>query len=226
MAGEPGPLEVLEEMLPLQDRDVLDVGCGEGALVRRLACAGARAVGIDPLSGALERARAAAGVPGARFLAGVAEDLPFADESFDAVIFFNSLHHVAAGSLDAALAEAARVLRPGGDLYVQEPAPSGSAFELLRPVNDETEVRRAAQEALRRASEGAFSSIARRELLVHVRHTNLDALREHMVSVDPARGAVFDQHAGALQERFEVLGRPVDGGCEFDQKLLIELLRR
>ncbi len=220
-------LQTLRELLEVDGRDVLDVGCGEGGLVRRLALDGARAVGVDPLPSALERARlAGAGVPGAGYVAGAAEDLPFPDESFDAVIFFNSLHHVPVQSMDGALSEAARVLRAGACLYVQEPVAAGSAFELLRPVDDETGVRREAQDALRRAAEGTFTSIERRELVLRVRYEDFDALRAHVVGVDPARAAALEENDGVVRATFQRLGRPVDGGYEFEQPLHVELMRR
>src|SRR5580704_3302747 len=116
------PTDLLDEILgDVRGRDVLDVGCGAGWLVRRLAGAGARPVGVDPLADALERARAEDPDGGARYLEAGAQELPFGDSSFDAVVFFNSLHHIPVADLDRALAEAARVLRGGGVIYVQEP---------------------------------------------------------------------------------------------------------
>src|SRR5579859_7990757 len=129
-----GPTELLDELLDVRGRDVLDVGCGEGWLVRRIASAGARVVGLDPLAVALERARRD-GTPAARsarYVDGSAQALPFPAASFDVVAFFNSLHHVPTESMDGALAEGARVLRPGGALYVQEPLAQGPFFELMR----------------------------------------------------------------------------------------------
>jgi len=152
------PTAVLDEVLDVRERDVLDVGCGEGWLVRRLSSAGARAVGLDPLPVALERARRDdASAPPGRYIEGGAEALPFRDACFDAVVFFNSLHHVPVESLDVALGEAARVLRPGGVVYVQEPLARGPFFELARAVEDETEVRAAAQNALAQAAAGRFA---------------------------------------------------------------------
>jgi SAM-dependent methyltransferase len=217
---------LLDELLDVRDRDVLDVGCGEGALVRRLAAAGARMVGLDPLPGALERARREdSSAPADRYVEGSAEALPFADASFDAVIFFNSLHHVPLASMDAALVEAARVLRRGGLLYVQEPLAEGSAFALLCPVEDETRARAAAQEAVGRAAQGQFVQLACREAVLTVRHADFDALRERILSVEPARAAAFAAHEPALHGAFEHLGHPAEGGGhEFEQPLRVHLL--
>ncbi len=109
--------EYEEQILPLArewlrgfDR-VLDVGCGEGQIAR-LACAeGARlVVGCDPTNAQLETARLRAGGP--VYLRGMAERLPLRDASFDAAVACLVFEHIA--HHEPALAEVARVLRPGG----------------------------------------------------------------------------------------------------------------
>lgn len=85
---------------------VLDVGCDDPALSRRLFPPSVRYVGLDPGLGPRH----------APCLVGMAEFLPFTSASLDAVAFLTSLDHV----LDyaSALEEAFRVLRPGGRLYL------------------------------------------------------------------------------------------------------------
>ena len=222
MLGDPS--ELPDELLDVRGRDVLDVGCGEGWLVRRLASAGARAVGLDPLASALERARRdnSSGPP-ARYVEGTAQALAFPSGSFDVVVFFNSLHHVPAESMDAALVEAARVLRRNGALYVQEPLAQGAFFELTRHVEDETRVRAAAQEALRRAAERQFVELARRDAVTTVGLADFDALRARMISVEPSRAAALDEQEFVLRAAFERLGRPGEGVYEFDQPVRVNL---
>jgi ubiquinone/menaquinone biosynthesis C-methylase UbiE len=213
-----------DELLDVRGRDVLDVGCGEGWLVRRLASAGARAVGLDPLASALERARRdSSSSPPARYVEGTAQALAFPASSFDVVVFFNSLHHVPAESMDAALVEAARVLRSNGALYVQEPLAQGAFFELTRLVEDETRVRAAAQEALRRAAERQFVELTRRDAVITVRLADLDSLRACMISVEPSRGAAIDEQELVLRAALQRLGRPGGDGYEFDQPVRVNL---
>src|SRR6185369_5098060 len=145
------PRDVLDEILPVGDPVVVDVGCGDGSLVRHLARRGAHVVGAEVGAEPLARARAHDPVADERYEQAGAQALPLADGAADVVVFANSLHHVPGDLLDTALAEAARVLRPGGLLYVQEPLAEGPYFELLRPVDDETAVRAAAEAALARA---------------------------------------------------------------------------
>ncbi|WP_229784769.1 class I SAM-dependent methyltransferase [Deinococcus radiotolerans] len=84
--------------------DVLDVGAGDGRLVRELARRGhaGRVVGVDP-------------TPGPGVQPASAEALPFPDASFDVVLFARVLAHLPDQA--RALAEARRVLRPGGQIW-------------------------------------------------------------------------------------------------------------
>ena len=146
--------DVVRDSLSLAGARALDVGCGDGALVRLMAREGAQATGLEIGEAQLTRARAEPAVARERYSVGRAEALPVEAEGFDIVVFFNSLHHVPVEVQDKALAEAARVLVRGGRLLVIEPVAEGPLFELMRPVDDETEVRAAAIAALGRAAQG------------------------------------------------------------------------
>ncbi len=96
-------------------RDVLEVGSGAGQCSRWVCAQGGRAVGLDLSMRQLQHSRRiddASGIAVPSVL-GTATALPFPDESFDVVFSsFGALQFVA--ELDVAVAEAARVLRPGG----------------------------------------------------------------------------------------------------------------
>ena len=84
----------LEELKKDDFEDLLDVGCGTGPMVELLASEfpGRRYTGLDLTPKMVEVAEAK-GIEGAQFVVGDAEDLPFDDASFDAVICANSFHH-------------------------------------------------------------------------------------------------------------------------------------
>jgi len=98
-----------------EDHSVLDVGCGEGYLLRKAARRASLALGVDV---AESRLRATRGGP-IELAVADAQRLPFADASFDRIICTETLEHVADAQL--ALRELARVLRPGGRLAVSVP---------------------------------------------------------------------------------------------------------
>lgn len=114
--------QFFEELVPAPGRATLDIGCGEGRLARDLRARGHRVTAIDTSTTLLEAARAAD--PGGTYLDASATALPFADGAFDLAIAYNSLMDV--HDMPATVAEAARVLEPGGRLCVS----------VTHPIND------------------------------------------------------------------------------------------
>lgn len=92
---------------------ILEVGCGTGQWLSELRSSG-RLYGLDFSSGMLRQAQQVA--PGACLARGDAARLPFLSAQFDLVFCVNALHHF--DSKPAFIAEAYRVLRPGGALAV------------------------------------------------------------------------------------------------------------
>jgi len=218
--------ELLDQIVHPRGRRIVDVGCGDGWLVRRLASRGATVVGVEPAQAALAAARAAPAVAAERYLHGAAEDLPLDDASCDVVIFFNSLHHVAVEQLDRALAEAVRVCARDGMVFVQEPVAEGSFFELMQPVDDETAVRAAAQAALERAADRDGVNAEQQTFTPEVRMASFEAWREHQLLVDPEREGPLRAAEPRLRERFVALGVANGDGWRFDAPARVTLLRR
>ncbi len=106
---------------------LLDVGCAKGRFVRALAARGADVVGIDPTWGMLRAARRAGG----SYAQASATGLPFASGTFDGAICIEVIEHIP--DIDRALAEIARVLRPGGKAILIDKNPAGIGYHRFSP---------------------------------------------------------------------------------------------
>lgn len=109
------------DWLPVVDlagKDVLEVGLGYGTIGQLLAAGRTNYTGLDIASAPvalINKRLELFGLPG-KGVQGSILDAPFDDASFDYVVAFGSLHHT--GEIDKALAEASRILRPGGKLIM------------------------------------------------------------------------------------------------------------
>ena len=105
---------MLPRALRLSPKRALDVGCGEGRFCRMLQSAGVEVTGVDPTLALLAEARSRDSQ--GTYLEAAAERLPFAANEFDLVVSYVSLVDIP--DFRTAIAEMARVLRPGGSLLI------------------------------------------------------------------------------------------------------------
>jgi ubiquinone/menaquinone biosynthesis C-methylase UbiE len=126
----------LLERIPSGAQDALDVGCGEGWLVRELRQRVSHIVGIDPDDGCLAVARSFGEPAGVEYVQGDFLMYPFESESFDIVMAVASLHHFDEA---AGLKRMAELLSPGGTLFIvglaRTRSPADVAFDLAGAVS-------------------------------------------------------------------------------------------
>lgn len=106
---------------PRPGERILDLGSAAGAVTHFLSTFGAEATGVDASETGVARARER--FPGLRFEVADIAALPFEAASFDKAVAADVTEHLDDATLRAALAEAHRVLRPGGTLSVHTPNP-------------------------------------------------------------------------------------------------------
>jgi len=139
-------MEIIDEYLALDDKHILELGCGRAELTRAIATAGqgrqVLALEVDEIQHALHQQ--IKDLDNVTFRLAGAEDIPLDDESVDVVFMFKSLHHVPMDLMAQSFDEIARVLKPGGLAWISEPVFAGDFNEILRLFHDEQRVREAA----------------------------------------------------------------------------------
>jgi 2-polyprenyl-3-methyl-5-hydroxy-6-metoxy-1,4-benzoquinol methylase len=217
---------VLSENLNLDKLKIVDVGSGAGDLVRYMTAQGAQVTGLECGALQLEKARSYPLAGDEVYMEGVGQELPFADASFDVVIFFNSLHHVPLEYMATALDEAHRVVKATGMVYVAEPIASGSGFELNAPIDDETTVRAAAYDAITNATAKGLTQV--REIFYQTvyHYSDFAAFKENVIRIEPRRRDLFEAIESDLGETFDRLGVPEESGIRFEQPMRVNLLTK
>jgi len=220
--GDRNEVGAISELFSLSGLTVLDIGCGPGKIARDLIAAGAAVTGIEPDPIQAEKNRRQDPIAGLTFIEARAEELPVADAAFDAVFFFRSLHHVPVASMDAALGEAARVVKSGGRVVVLEPGIHGTHFSVQKNYNDETYVRAMAQEALARTMPTLFAQSALYTFMMRPRYASFEAMVERVLGQtfnDIRRDKVETDAVRALFEQ----ARTPDGDYAFTQPMLLNV---
>ena len=179
----------------LKGKHVLEVGCGDGRLSAFLAREAENLVAIDPDETRIEAARQA--VKNVDFRIGSGESLEFPKDSFDLVFFGFSLHHQDGF---AALAEAKRVLKPGGDILLIEPTIMSEYTQLVALFEKEEP---ALLKNAQRAIEPFSTSISRQDVfVVHHYFDTEDLFLNHYIT-SYGNGAAMDEDRQGL---FRIIG--------------------
>lgn len=164
--------EVYNRLLPLDNKHILELGCGTAAKTRDIATKGINrrvtALEVDVI--AHENNRRTNDLPNVHFLLAGAQAIPLEDESVDIVLMFKSLHHVPLEFMEDSLREIRRVLKPAGLAYVSEPVFSGNFNEILSLFNNEQEVRAAAFKTLERAVDAGWFHLVEEKFFNTPRH--------------------------------------------------------
>jgi len=219
-------VDFFRDVVPVRSARVVELGCGKAAFSRSLLQRGiASSVDAFEVDAAQHAANvAASAVAGLRFGLAGAQAIPLPDDSCDVALMLKSLHHVPMNLMDGALAEIARVLEPGGWLYVSEPVYAGDFNDIVKLFHDEGEVRAAAYAALRRAAD---TGVLRweRELVfdMPLHFHDFDDFVDRIMRVTHSDIELPAAVAADVRRRFEHFQRP--DGAHFVREMRVNLLR-
>lgn len=219
--------DLIAAELPLENAQVLELGCGKAEKTRAIAQAGKVAaivaLEVDAIQHALNLQ--IADLPNVSFRHGAAEAIPAADASFDIVMMFKSLHHVPMDKMDLALSEIRRVLKPGGLAWISEPVYAGEFNDILRLFHDEKEVREAAFAAVRRAVDNGRFTLVRQRFFSSPGHfDSFEQFEERVIRVTHTEHRLAPELLAAVRRKFEShLGAM---GANFRNPLRADILRK
>jgi len=222
--GTSTDLDVIDQCLQPREQFLIDAGCGNMHLSKALAHRGAHVLAIDPDPLQAEKNRAADIVTNVGFTETGADSIPVEDQSVNGVLFPYSLHHVPADLYEAVFAEALRVLRPDGFLYIMEPVASGDLNEITSLFHDEGSVRDAAQRAIETLAMPHFSQV---DVIEYSTTIGYDSWEHFAASY---AGKTFNSNyteseirADHVREKFLALGEPRQ--FEFESPVRVTWLR-
>ncbi len=219
-------LDLLGGLVPLEGRDIIELGCGAAALARQLLqrfpTSTVTALEVDARQHAKNLAAPQTGL---HFMASGAQHIPLDAARFDLALMLKSLHHVPLPLQAQALGEIWRVLRPGGLLYVSEPVYAGPYNTLMMLFNDEGTVRAAAQATLDAALRtDHWAQVAERHFQMPVRFSDFNDFERRMM-----RPTFADHHidsATLADVRAAFLPHCGPDGAHFQRQMHVRLLRR
>ena len=220
-------LDLIAELSGQQPRRVIELGCGPAQLARRLVArfsgSTVAALEVDAVQHAKNLAAPAEGI---EFIAAGAQAIPFGEAQFDLAIMLKSLHHVPLNMMARAIAEAARVLKPGGLFYVSEPVYGGSFNSLIRLFNDEEAVRAAAQQALDSAlgDKTVWREIANRKVGVASSFSSFEDFELRQMRPSYADHHLDETKIAEVRQAFAAFLGP--SGAHFVRPMLVRVLQR
>jgi len=217
--------EVWERLLPLDHADILELGCGTAELTRQIAEKGTdrriTAMEVDKIQHA--KNLQVNGLPNVNFVAGGAEDIPAGNAAFDIVLMFKSLHHVPIASMNTALDEIRRVLRPRGRAYISEPVFAGDFNDILRLFHDEEQVRRTAFASIKKAvDDGIFTLIDEVFFFAPMHFADFAEFEQKVIGVTHSNHQLSDDVYRQVQEAFA--SKMTDDGAHFLQPMRVDVL--
>lgn len=218
-------LDVIQSLVTLDNTQVLELGCGAAEKTQQLVelspTLRITASEVDQIQHAKNLDNP---IDRVTFKSYGAESINEDADSFDGVMMFKSLHHVPLDLLDDAFREIARVVKPGGWVYISEPVFAGAFNEVIRVFHDEEHVRQQAFAAIERAvSSARFELKEERFFLTKMNMNGFNQFEDRLLNVTHTDHKLSNEQYREVKKRFEA-NRSADGYL-FDIPNRVDLLR-
>jgi len=219
--------EIYERLLTLDDKHILELGCGSAQITRNIASTGSgrtiTALEVDEI--AHNKNLQICDLPNVRFELSGAQQIPLDDESVDVAFMFKSLHHVPVDLMQPSMHEIKRVLKPGGHAYISEPVFAGDFNEILRLFHDEQKVREAAFAMVKNTVDAGLFELVDEVFFNSPMHfENFAEFEENTIRATHSEHNLDDELYVTVKHRFEQ--HMSDEGASFLMPIRVDLLRK
>lgn len=219
--------EIVNDLLSLDGKHILELGCGNAEITRNIATSGVNrritALEVDEI--AHEKNLQITDLPNVFFALSGAQEIPLDDESVDVVFMFKSLHHVPLELMEASMHEIKRVLQPAGLVYISEPVFAGDFNEILRLFHDEQKVRQAAFNTIKKAvDEGLFELLEERFFNSPMKFESFAEFENNTIKATHSNHRLDEKLYNMVKQRFEQhIG---NDGAHFLMPMRVDLLQK
>ncbi len=219
--------EIVNDLLSLDGKHILELGCGSAEITRNIATSGVNrritALEVDEI--AHEKNLQITDLPNVFFALSGAQEIPLDDASVDVVLMFKSLHHVPLDLMEASMHEIKRVLQPAGLVYISEPVFAGDFNEILRLFHDEQKVRQAAFNTIKKAvDEGLFELLEERFFNSPMKFESFAEFENNTIKATHSNHRLDEKLYNMVKQRFEQhIG---NDGAHFLLPMRVDLLQK
>ena len=219
--------EIVNDLLSLDGKHILELGCGSAEITRNIATSGVNrritALEVDEI--AHEKNLQITDLPNVFFALSGAQEIPLDDESVDVVLMFKSLHHVPLDLMEVSMHEIKRVLKPGGLVYISEPVFAGDFNEILRLFHDEQKVRQAAFNTINKVvDEGLFDLVEERFFNSPMKFESFAEFENNTIKATHSNHTLDEKLYNLVKQRFEqYVG---NDGAHFLMPMRVDLLQK
>jgi len=219
--------DFFEQLLSLNNKNILELGCGKAEITRLIATSGSnrRVIATEVDETQHNKNLQINDLPNVKFIFAGSESIPLEDNSIDVVFMFKSLHHVPVAFMDKALQEVHRVLKPDGFAYISEPVFEGSFNDILKLFHNEEVVRKSAFQALERIVDSK-DFILEDEIFFNTRSmfNNFDEFEQNVMNVTHSDHSLSSELHQQVKDKFML--SMTDDGASFLISIRVDLLKK
>ncbi len=198
----------LIETLSLNNKTILELGCGNATMTKKIASNGfGREIIACEVDKIQHQKNLELNIKNIQFKLCGAEDIDLEDESVDFVFMFKSFHHIPKKLMHKSLDEIKRVLKPNGLAYISEPLFSGEQNELIAIFHNEEQIRIDAFEAIKEVVKtNKFKLFKEIFFQTEIRYDSFEDFEKKQVNLTYNNDKITSKLKEKIKEKFENFG--------------------